>query len=753
MSELRRRTFLSISGGVVVSGSLGATPALAAPKRDGTPPPTIPAVQAWTAARGQFRLGRTTRIVIPDGTTERLRTTAQVFAEDLTRVAGAPIRIVVRGRTAPRHGDIALVPLENGTDLGPEGYEIDVDRAIEIRGSDPGVFFGTRTLLQWFRQSSRIPAGQVRDWPRYRERGLLVANVPKHFSMTWWEGQIRELSYVKLNMLWLYVGYDTTPFAEMDAIAKFAARHNVTVVPQLNMPDHMARLLLNRPDLQLPGRPQSLDLSNPSAYLFARDLVTPLLDRFDTPFWHSGSDEYLLGSSYDQYPRLAEYARQRYGPDAVPEDVHYGFINDINETVRAHGKTMRVWNDGIHTTATVAVDRDVIIEHWTQWPRVKPPGQLLDEGYRISNSNQDFLYYDPGARHPDPKAIYERFHVGLFQAGQTVPDDHPALLGAKLHLWTLPDVETEEEESDNLAAPLRSLAQICWGSPKPSADYEGFAPLVAALGRAPGFPTPRFRTSPADGATSVPPTNPIIVRFYDQVRPESIVLSLSASGGQPVPGTVIFDAGSGTATFTPAAALAWSSAYNVTLHAATDTAGNSLPGPRTWSFRTAEPPHTGSPYRIWQDTEAPTTAFAEGVPLELGVKFRTDVQGAVTGIRFYKDVTNTGLHVGTLWAADGTKLASATFTDESAAGWQRVLFDAPVPINANTTYIASYFASAGRYSATNDTFAAGGKDSGPLHALRDGVDGGNGVFRFGSTGFPIESYRATNYWVDVIVEA
>jgi hypothetical protein len=38
-----------------------------------------------------------------------------------------------------------------------------------------------------------------------------------------------------------------------------------------------------------------------------------------------------------------------------------------------------------------------------------------------------------------------------------------------------------------------------------------------------------------------------------------------------------------------------------------------------------------------------------------------------------------------------------------------------------------------------------------LHALQDGVSGGNGVFQYGSSSvFPTNSYNATNYWVDVV---
>ena len=68
------------------------------------------------------------------------------------------------------------------------------------------------------------------------------------------------------------------------------------------------------------------------------------------------------------------------------------------------------------------------------------------------------------------------------------------------------------------------------------------------------------------------------------------------------------------------------------------------------------------PRRTCPRTRPRTTPSA----VELGVKFRADQPGFVTGIRFYKGAGNTGTHVGNLWTSDGTLLATATFTGETA---------------------------------------------------------------------------------------
>ena len=82
--------------------------------------------------------------------------------------------------------------------------------------------------------------------------------------------------------------------------------------------------------------------------------------------------------------------------------------------------------------------------------------------------------------------------------------------------------------------------------------------------------------------------------------------------------------------------------------------------------------------------------------MEVGVRFRSDIAGFVTGARFYKGAPNTGTHTAHLWSNAGTLLGSMTFTGESASGWQQGSFASAIPISANTTYIISYHTNVGR---------------------------------------------------------
>ena len=137
--------------------------------------------------------------------------------------------------------------------------------------------------------------------------------------------------------------------------------------------------------------------------------------------------------------------------------------------------------------------------------------------------------------------------------------------------------------------------------------------------------------------------------------------------------------------------------------------------------------------------------------VEVGVKFTAATSGLISGIRFYKGSTNTGTHVGDLWSASGALLATVTFTNETASGWQQATFASPVSITAGTTYIASYHTNTGNYADTSYYFATyQGQSDGSLIAAGDSL---NGVYAYGaSSTFPSNTSTDTadNYWVDVV---
>ena len=78
--------------------------------------------------------------------------------------------------------------------------------------------------------------------------------------------------------------------------------------------------------------------------------------------------------------------------------------------------------------------------------------------------------------------------VDALEAGapDTLDPAEPRNLGSKVHVWSA-DNEPDATTTAALKPRLRILAQKTWGSPLLAPTYAGFQPVIAAVGRAPGW--------------------------------------------------------------------------------------------------------------------------------------------------------------------------------------------------------------------------------------------------------------------------
>ena len=76
--------------------------------------------------------------------------------------------------------------------------------------------------------------------------------------------------------------------------------------------------------------------------------------------------------------------------------------------------------------------------------------------------------------------------------------------------------------------------------------------------------------------------------------------------------------------------------------------------------------------------------------VELGVKFKSDVNGNIVGVRFYKSAANVGPHVVNLWNSSRNAAGDRNFDQRDRFWMATGEFCDTVPITANTVYVASY---------------------------------------------------------------
>ncbi|WP_222025979.1 DUF4082 domain-containing protein, partial [Rhizobium laguerreae] len=231
--------------------------------------------------------------------------------------------------------------------------------------------------------------------------------------------------------------------------------------------------------------------------------------------------------------------------------------------------------------------------------------------------------------------------------------------------------------------------------------------------------------------------------FTDVDSGETLTYAATAADGTALPAWLAFNATTRTFSGTPTT----SGTYGVRV-TATDLGG--LAANETFNITATVAPAT---YSLFNASSTPAqTNLNDGQQLEVGVKFQSNVVGDITAIKFYRSANDNGQNVVDLWTTTGTKLATATFSNTTASGWQTVNFTTPVTIAANTTYIASYHTT-GAYVASNNFYTTA-VTSGPLTAQSSAVAGGNGVYRYGGSAtvgiFPNATFNAANYWADVV---
>ncbi len=243
--------------------------------------------------------------------------------------------------------------------------------------------------------------------------------------------------------------------------------------------------------------------------------------------------------------------------------------------------------------------------------------------------------------------------------------------------------------------------------------------------------------TPADGASDVDRSTNVSLTVSRALAPGWSVTA--TSGGQSVAGSATLSGDGRTITFDPTSSLPAGRAVQVTVRGLVSEYGATVPDV-SWSFTAIDE------QSLLDDLVPAVDDSNDGSALELGMAFTPSVAGSATAIRFYKGYQNNGTHTGSLWTADGTRLATVTFQNETAHGWQRAALSTPVDLQAGQSYVVSYYAPNGRYSLTSGYFA-NQVTNGALSAATTN----NGRFLYGAGGgFPTGSYNAANYFVDVV---
>ncbi|QHA09842.1 family 20 glycosylhydrolase [Streptomyces broussonetiae] len=468
-------------------------------------PRTIPAVHAFTPARGPgWKPQKNERVVVSDA---ELADTGRLMAGELgLTYAGEKDDV--------RAGDVRLAL--GGGGGNQESYAMTVrDGRVDISGpGDAGVFYGTRTLKQEVHGGAAAPEGVVRDEPAKPVRGFMLDIARKPFSESWIEDRIRELGDLKFNELGLHfsddqgfriessthpeiVSKDHLTKAQVKKIVDLANSRHITVVPEIDSPGHLGAVIAAHPDLQLRNADGvatkgAVDISKPGSAKIVDDLLNEYAGLFTGNQWQLGGDEYQALTVKDpqaSYPQLAAAARKAYGSGGTVAGLTTGWLNARADTVRAHGRTMRAWNDGFYRGTSVQPAQDLQVAYWTgKELGARQPVEYLSAGRKVVNYNDEFLYYVLGQPqtfvYPTGRRIYEQWNPLVVRGTTAVPAKYDGqILGGTFGVWCdFPDAQTQAQVAAGIRMPLRATVQKLWDPGKPSLSWADFQQLSARLG-------------------------------------------------------------------------------------------------------------------------------------------------------------------------------------------------------------------------------------------------------------------------------
>ncbi|KAJ7695494.1 glycoside hydrolase [Mycena rosella] len=394
----------------------------------------IPSVASFVGFDGpSFVLSSSTQIVVDSAFqtsgSPSLLSYAQTFRDDLISLTGfTSISEVMTGSikdSDPTRTTIFMTlgaanhTYFNGVATG-EGYDFSISsQAYIIKGSGAiGAWWGTRTLLQQAAMITAgsgsggtisIAAGSGSDTPGWEVRGFMIDAARHWFKPSFLADMCIYASFFKIESLhlhssdnlwdqniifgpdWrqLYSAFRFQPSAgspiadiillpnetwsreDFTALQSTCSAHGVTIVPEVDTPGHSLAIAKWKPELILENDPEHLNLSHPDTIPTIKAIWDEILPWFTASEVSIGADEY----------------------DSSLADDYISFVNEMAAYIFGKsGKSIRVWGTN-EPSDTLSIFTNVTIQHW-DFPGDSIPVQLMQRGYRVINSEQEFLYLD-----------------------------------------------------------------------------------------------------------------------------------------------------------------------------------------------------------------------------------------------------------------------------------------------------------------------------------------------------------------------
>jgi hexosaminidase len=433
--------------------------------------------------------------------------------------------------------EVASIQILKDSAQPKEGYILDIsEKHIVIKASDAGgAFYGIQTLRQLLpasleginsmeNQTFVLPQFTISDAPKFQYRGMHL-DVGRHFfpkefikkyiasmallKMNYFHWHLTEdqgwrieiLQYPNLTKHGAYreetlIGhYNNSPqqfdgkryggFYTQDDIKEivvFAQKHNVTIIPEIEMPGHAQAAISAYPELGCTGKQisvatkwgvfENIYCPNEKTFTFLKNVVSEVIELFPGEYIHIGGDE----APKIQWEKCNHCQKLIKDLNLIDEHgLQSYFIKEMEAFLNSKGKKIIGWDEilegGLAPNATVM--------SWRGMQGGIDAAKAHHNVIMTPTSHSYFDYYQSENK-GEPLAIGGFLPLKKVYSLNPVPEElgqeeAKYVLGAQGNLWT--EYMPTSEQVEYMAFPrMLAMSEVVWSGPSEEIeqDYPDF---------------------------------------------------------------------------------------------------------------------------------------------------------------------------------------------------------------------------------------------------------------------------------------
>ena len=386
--------------------------------------------------------------------------------------------------------------------------------------SERGFLYAGQTLRQLRDSDGMYPDVEIRDWPRFRYRGMHLDCARHFFSVDEVKRYLDIMALHKLNVLHWHltddqgwrieikswprltevgawrkgdrlgragtdIGPDDKPYGgfytqdELRSIVSYAAGLGIDIMPEIDLPGHMLAALASYPELGCTGGPYEvwayggisqdvLCAGSETTFRFIEDVLTEVMDIFPYEYIHIGGDE-CPKSRWAACPRCQSRIKELgLVPDGerTAEQALQGYVTErVARFLDERGRRMVGWDEILEGKAPA----DAVVMSWRGGEGGIKASGLGHDVIMTPNTNLYFDYCQSWDLATEPEGIGGFIPVWkVYEYEPFIPEmtdsQRLRILGVQANLWT--EFISSDRHLEYMLLPrLSALSEVQWCEP------------------------------------------------------------------------------------------------------------------------------------------------------------------------------------------------------------------------------------------------------------------------------------------------